>query len=554
MKSLSILIISCLTALSVFAQNNIVVTVTLNGNQNKEVLIDGISYQASEYSNTSSANMNMITVSNLSAGQHTLQVVRTAANSTRRNVGNERVFNLRRGYDLDIVVNGNGTVQLTEKKIRGRRDNNNSNTGIAMNTGNFNLLVRDVTAISTNLGRVSAVNTAFLNTNNYFTSAQISQLVRLTTGDANRIQLLKASYRSVTDPTYFSSLYSLISTTAGRNDVAAYVANYNSTNTNTAVAMNNANFNRLMTEVNAQYNTDARVTVIYNAFATPTNYFSSNQARRLIQTITGEANMIHLAKASYRSIVDKNNFQTVYNLIPTQVGRNDVTYYVSNYDPNVIYNGTGSTTVKTAMPAAEFNTLIAGIRKQWLPGAKKAAVINAFNAGDFFTAAQATQLVQLDSDEPDRLDMAKASYKTLIDPANFVHIINIFNSTAYRNELTIFARDYSATGSTTGSTGYRTAINETEFNSLVNSIRGQWLPGAKKASVINAFTNSGNYFTSSQASQLIQLDNDEPDRLEMAKAAYKALVDPDNFGVVYNLFSTQAYKDELSVYVNANRY
>jgi len=207
------------------------------------------------------------------------------------------------------------------------------------------------------------------------------------------------------------------------------------------------------------------------------------------------------------------------------------------------------------MSTSDFNTLIAGIRKQWLPGAKKAAVINAFNAGDFFTATQASQLVQLDQDEEDRLDMAKASYKTLTDPANFVHIINIFNSSAYRTELTAFMNNYSTSGTTsTGSTTYRTAMNEAEFNSLVSSIRAQWLPGAKKAAVLNAFNNSGNYFTSAQASQLVQLDSDEPDRLDMAKAAYKVLVDPENFGVVYNLFSNQSYKDQLTVYVNANKY
>lgn len=550
MKPLSIFIISCLTAASAFAQSNIIVTVTLNGNVNKEVLIDGNPYYPTNYSNTSSNNQNMITVNNLAAGQHTLQVVRS--NNNRRNVGTERVFNLRSGYDLDIVVNGNGTVQLTEKRIRGNRPTN-PNTGTAMNNYNFNILVRDVTNITTNLGRVSAVNTAFLNTGNYFTTSQVSQLIRLTTGDANRIQLLKASYRSVVDPSNFSSLYSLVSTAAGRNDVAAYVASYNNGNTGTyPVAMSTASFNQLLSSVRNEYNNDSRVTAIFNAFSNTANYFTSNQARRLIQTITGEANMIHLAKASYRSITDKNNFQAVYNVIPTQAGRNDVAYYVSNYDPNVVYNGTvpGS---RIAMSATEFNTLISGIRKQWLPGAKKAAVINAFNAGNFFTVAQASQLVQLDQDEDDRLDMAKASYKTLVDPVNFVHIINIFNSSTYRTELTAYARNYSYSGSTAG-TGYRTAINEAEFNSLVSSIRGQWLPGAKKAAVLNAFNNSGNYFTSAQASQLVQLDSDEPDRLDMAKAAYKVLVDPENFGVVYNLFSSQAYKDELSVYVNANKY
>jgi hypothetical protein len=39
----------------------------------------------------------------------------------------------------------------------------------------------------------------------------------------------------------------------------------------------------------------------------------------------------------------------------------------------------------------------------------------------------------------------------------------------------------------------------------------------------------------------------------MAKASYKVVVDPANFDVVYNLFTTQSYRDALAVYVNANR-
>jgi hypothetical protein len=569
MKPLSIFIISCFTALSVFAQNNITVNVTLNGNLNREVLIDGNSYLLSDYAdNTAPATKNTITVTDLAPGQHTLQVVRTTANNTRRNMGTEKIFNLRAGYDLDIVVNGNGTVQLTEKRIRNRgRYNNAAKT--PMTATNFNILVRDISRSGSNSSRVAAVNAAFANTSNYFTTTQISQLVRMTTGDANRIALLKESYRSATDPANFSSLYSLISSRAGRDDVAAYVEIYANNNNNrpstttgtgAGVAMPSYNFNQLLNQVRNEYSADTRVATIFNAFSNTANYFTTEQARRLIQLITGEANMLHLAKASYRSIVDKTNFEAIYNLIPTQEGRNDLANYVNTYNPNVIYNGSVSAstggTFRTAMTEANFNNLLNQIRGQWLPGAKKVAVMNAFNGGEYFTTAQAIELIKLDKDEPDRLDMAKASYKTIIDPANFPQVYNLFAVKAYRDELAVYVRNYSvnANPSAPGSgTTYRTAMADADFNTLYNNIRGQWLPGAKKAAVINAFTNGSNYFTASQASKLIQLDNDEPDRLDMAKASYKVIVDPNNFNVVYDLFTSQSYKDALTMYVNANR-
>ncbi len=561
MKSLSIFIVGCFTALSVFAQNNITVTVTLNGNLNREILIDGNSYLASDYANTAEPGKNMITVNDLAPGQHTLQVVRTTANNTRRNIGSERVFNLRAGYDLAIVVNGNGAIQLTEKRLR-NKGRNNTATQTAMTPANYNNLVRDISRISTSSGRITAINTAFSNTSNYFTTAQISQLVRMVTGDANRIQLLKASYRSVTDRASFYTLYPLLSTRAGRDNVAAYVDSYAGSNTSSypeagvRTAMANASFNQLVTQVRNEYSAEGRVNTIYNAFSNTANAFTTEQVRRLIQLITGEANMLHLAKASYRPVVDKNNFQNIYNLIPTQAGRNDLANYVNTYNPNVVYSGTTSgpgTSVTTAMTAAEFNTLLTQIRGQWLPGAKRTAVINAFNVGNYFTTAQAVQLIQLDKHEPDRLEMAKASYKTIVDPANFSQVYTLFSTKAYRDELVVYVNNYSSTGATSTASTYRTAMADTEFNTLMNNIRGQWLPGAKKAAVINAFNNGSYYFTAAQVSQLIQLDNQEADRLDMAKAAYKVVVDPANFDMVYNLFTTQSYRDALIVYVNANK-
>ncbi|HMJ48626.1 MAG TPA: DUF4476 domain-containing protein, partial [Ferruginibacter sp.] len=411
MKSISIFILSIFTALSVFAQNAMTVNVTLNGNNNKEVLIDGKTYLLSDYQNTSTNNNKIITITDLPAGQHTLQVIRNNANN-RRTVGNEKIFNLRTGYDLDIAVNGNGTIQLTEKRSRNRGRNNSSTYNTPMTSTNFNTLYQDVRRRGTNASRIAVVNSAISNPVNFFTTAQVSQLVQAISGEANRLALLKTSYRSITDPTNFPGLYSLLSTQAGRNDLAAYVNAYATTgnsggtyNTGYKTAMSTYNFNALVNDIRNEYNNDSRVTAIYNAFSNAGNYFSTDQARRVIQLITGEGNMLHLAKASYRSIVDPQNFTSIYNLLPTQASRNDLAAYVRSYNPNVIYSGTvtGSTTYKTAMTNAAFNSLLTDISRQWLPGAKKSAVLSAFSSGNYFTTSQAIQLIQLDNDEPDRL-------------------------------------------------------------------------------------------------------------------------------------------------------
>jgi len=565
MKSLSIFILGCVMAVSAIAQNNITVNVTLNGNYNREVLIDGKTYLLSDYQNTSTGKKNMITVPDMQPGQHTIQVIRNS--TSRRSVGQEKTFNLRAGYDLDIAVNGNGTVQLTEKRIRNRGRNNSAAYRTPMTSTNFNTLVQDVRRKWTNSSRLSAVNTALSNPANFFTTSQLSQLVQMVSGEANRLALLKTSYRSVTDPNNFTSLYSLLTTQASQNDLAAYVSAYSTTSGSTTgtnnpgykTAMSNYNFNVLTNDIRNEYNTSARVNAIYNAFSNAGNYFTTDQARRLIQMITGEANMVHLAKASYRSIIDPENFTAIYNLIPTQAGRNDVAAYVRTYNPNVLYSGTvnSGTTYRTPMTDGSFNTLIADIRRQWLPGAKKSAVINAFTTGNnYFTTYQASQLIQLDNDEPDRLDMAKASYAVITDPGNFNQIINLFTSQAYRDDLSAYVRNY--TPGTTYNSGtvnstYNSAMSDANFNILIEDVRRQWLPGGKMSALTSAFNNTGNYFTTAQAKQLIPLVSDENNRLQLAKASYRTIVDRENFSQIYDIFTSQAYRDDLAAYVNAYR-
>jgi len=49
------------------------------------------------------------------------------------------------------------------------------------------------------------------------------------------------------------------------------------------------------------------------------------------------------------------------------------------------------------------------------------------------------------------------------------------------------------------------------------------------------------------------LVSNEDNRLELAKSAYGKIVDPANANQLYNLFTSQARKDELRNYINAYR-
>ena len=129
---MKILFIICLIAFSytcIFAQNtSSIVTVILTGNLNKQVYVDGVNYQLSTYlspgnsnannpanNNANASIANTAIIPNVTAGQHSLQVVNINQPVIRNN-RNTKIFNTRAGYDLKINVNGNGSIVITETR------------------------------------------------------------------------------------------------------------------------------------------------------------------------------------------------------------------------------------------------------------------------------------------------------------------------------------------------------------------------------------------------------------------------------------------------------
>jgi hypothetical protein len=116
-----------------------VLTVTVNGNSNEQVLIDGQNYTSSNNGN------NAIQITNLQSGQHTLQVINNSGGKGilgaifggGNNTGTSTAFNLRSGYDMQISVNANGRARIRETRSANYQNRNNSyNRGRNNNQGN----------------------------------------------------------------------------------------------------------------------------------------------------------------------------------------------------------------------------------------------------------------------------------------------------------------------------------------------------------------------------------------------------------------------------------
>lgn len=535
MKTILILLISCITALSVLGQTVSTVTVNVKGTNNRSIVIDGDEYLVTSEQNTN-ANTPIV-VSNLQSGQHTLQINRyDQANPT------STVFITRTGYDLQITLTANGSVQ--QREMKWKEENTTPNT-VAMSSADFNELYNRTRRQWGSNSKMTILSDAFANTSNYFTTAQAEQLIQLVSNQGNRFTLAKASYRGITDPVNFHQLYDLFNSQSYRDQLVDYVNNYSAGSSSTA--MTAAKFNNLYRTAQRQSTMNSRISYLYNAFTNTNNYFTVSQARQLIQLAPDEANRLYLAKVSYRSIIDRDNFSQMSGLLNTQASRNELSTFINTYD------GSNPVYTRVAMKDADYNVLYRDVQNRFGIGAKMSALTNVFaNETYYFTVAQTKRLIELVSSESNRLELAKAAYNNIVDPVNFDQLYDILTGPSSRNELEEYVRDYQNTPANPVYT--KTAMSATNFNALYNDVRNTLGIGAKMSTLTEIFENETYYFTVAQAKQLIPLVSAESNRLQLAKSAYGNVTDPENFTLMYDLLTSQASKNDLARYVNTYSY
>ena len=107
-------------------------------------------------------------------------------------------------------------------------------------------------------------------------------------------------------------------------------------------------------------------------------------------------------------------------------------------------------------------------------------------------------------------------------------------------------------GSYNNGYGYRTPMNDADFNNIFQGVKSKWLPGSKMSAARDAFNNTGYYFTTGQAEQIIALLSSEANRVELAELSFDNIVDPQNFRNIYNLFSSQSSRDQVDNYIRTN--
>ena len=262
--------------------------------------------------------------------------------------------------------------------------------------------------------------------------------------------------------------------------------------------------------------------------------------------MTSESDRLDLAKISYRSIVDSSNFTLLYDLFKLQANKNDLNDFLRSKGWNI---GNDQTGIKTPMADTKFNQLLQNVRNKFSQALKGETESEAFNnPTNYFTTSQIRQLLLLMTSESDRLDLAKLSYRSIVDTSNFTLLYDLFKLQANRNDLDSFLRT-KGWNISKDQTIIKTPMTDEDFAQLVANVRGNLIQFLKVNYLRDVFNSTTNYFSTNQMRQLLLLINAENNRLELAKLSYRTITDPLNFLQLNNLLDSQGSRDDLISYV-----
>jgi hypothetical protein len=316
------------------------------------------------------------------------------------------------------------------------------------------------------------------------------------------------------------------------------------------------NFSVLLNNIRNSRYEDSRATAIRSALGS-TDYFTIDQISQMLSLVNSESTRLELAKTAYMVSADPANYRQLYPLFTNTYYSNGLDEYVRlQANNNGIINGGVTTTGRTLLTSYAYNRLLQDLNANNYQSGKYEIIRNAFaNNGYAFTTEQVRQLLGSINSEPDRLYLAKQSYVTISDPANFSTLLTLFGSQSNRADLNAYIINNGGVGSNVN-VYTRVGMSDARFSELYRHASNHILPGDKYTDVRALFSDPQNYFTTAQARQLMSLvssgsffSTSEANRVELAKLAYSRVVDTQNFTEIVNLFDRQSSRDELNGYI-----
>ncbi|MEO5947191.1 MAG: DUF4476 domain-containing protein [Chitinophagaceae bacterium] len=523
-KKFLVLIICLKVGLFVMAQQ--AVTVTVESNEIRQIKSD------SKFSVNVKENESVI-LNNMAAGKHTLEFI---TNSYGNKLFNGMInYYVRTNYNQNIIVHNDGSIS-TEESLN-VIDNNAPK--VPVSNAVFSTMLRDVRYLRYSQ-KPAAIKNIFTTQGNYFTTAQVKELVQLVSAQNTRLDLAKAAYPMITDPQNFSTVSNLLYSKALRDELQIFVNNNQSPLENISVnyPLSDAEFNTIYKSAQSQNSGYTRLTYLSNIFSDTKKYFRSEQLKKLIQLTETENERMQLAKNAYRSVIDPVNFYQIFELLNGQYAKTDLSSYIKNYNSGLN---------KTQMSSTAYNSIFSAAQNQNSADTRLSYVLNTFyNPNNYFAVDQVKRLMQLFNGEADLFQIARESYDNITDQSNFSQLYSLLSNESNKNELSLYVKSY-----TEGlfRNNEKVAMTDAEYSNIYRNIQFSFGFGAKMSSLTDLFADDTKYFTAAQISQLIQLVSDENNRLQLAKSAYNNMSDTQNYTKVNEVFSSQSSINDYMAYV-----
>ena len=172
-----------------------------------------------------------VTINQIAAGYHTIRVLRQCGNGWRR--GSQLLYegsiNIRRGYDVDVLINRFGKAFTDEQQLNYQdndHDNNNwnHNNQQSMDFNSFNQLKQTLNNEPyDNTRLVIAKQTISMNK---FNSQQAKDLVMLFTYESGKLEIAKYLYGNTIDKNNYLVVYDAFTYSSSKEELAKYIQQY----------------------------------------------------------------------------------------------------------------------------------------------------------------------------------------------------------------------------------------------------------------------------------------------------------------------------------------
>lgn len=234
MKAFFTLLFTTVLTTAAFAYNEGKLTLTFAAKGNVQVVIDGRMYQP---------NDNAIVLNNIQPGNHRIQIYKPKRNGNGRNRNgrNELLYSttvqVKPNYHVDVMVNRFGKALIDERSLQtnDRWDdddwNDNHNGGDydntyrqAMSEAAFSQFLQQIKSQWFNSAKLNTAKDGF--NRNYFTTAQVRQVLPLFSSENDKLELAKLAYRNTVDQRYYYQLYDVFSFQSSKDELDRYIRDY----------------------------------------------------------------------------------------------------------------------------------------------------------------------------------------------------------------------------------------------------------------------------------------------------------------------------------------